>query len=94
MVQSDPRELESSLIFQTRFADAATNQALAILNRNLQRIIDIEEEDHEKYTLSLSILNYLKSATLCDNMQRSLNGKAKIFKQIMLNEERFSSNLV
>jgi hypothetical protein len=91
MVQYDPEEMESSKIFQKKFGEFATSQALNILSRNLLRVVDQDEEDYEKYTLSLSILNFLKSATHAPLMQRQLRNRKKIFKEILLNEERYSS---
>lgn len=38
------------------------SEALDILNRNLQRIVG-PDEDHEKYALSISILNFIKSSS-------------------------------
>lgn len=94
MVQSDPNELESSNIFQNKFGDMATTEALQILQRNLLRDVDDDDEDIEKYTLSLSILNFLKSATHAPIMMKYLRNRKKLFKKILLNEERFSSERI
>jgi len=39
------------------------NEALEILLRNLIRVSDQEDEDREKYALSLSILNFIKASS-------------------------------
>jgi hypothetical protein len=55
------------------------------------RVVDVEEEDEEKYALSLSIINFIKAATHCELMIGYLRGKNNIFKQILLNEDLYSS---
>ena len=56
-------ESDASKNFKTKFSLQATNQALQILRRNQERQVDDEEEELEKYTLSLSILNFFKFAS-------------------------------
>jgi len=51
-------------MFMRKFGEQTVNEALTILNKNLNRISDHEDEDNEKYVLSLSILNYLKAASV------------------------------
>ena len=46
------------------------NEALSILARNLVRVNDQEEEDREKYALSLSILNFIKASSQAAIMQQ------------------------
>lgn len=59
----DPEEIDSSKIFQMKFGENTINEALTILQRNLIRISDQEDEDREKYALSLSILNFIKASS-------------------------------
>jgi hypothetical protein len=67
------------------------NQALDTLERNLARTMDLEDEDEEKYCLSLSILNFIKSSSLSDNMHSTLMCRKAVFRNILKNEERFST---
>lgn len=63
------------------------------LSKNLQREMDLDDEDREKYCLSLSILNFLKCSSLCEPMHEYLQSaqrKAE-FKAILRNEECFST---
>jgi hypothetical protein len=59
----DPEEVDSSKIFQMKFGENTINEALTILQRNLIRVSDQEDEDREKYALSLSILNFIKASS-------------------------------
>ena len=68
-------------------------EALEILNRNLQRIVSYEE-DREKYALSLSILNFIKSSSLAPLMQKYMIGRDDLFKQILMHEELYSTTRV
>ena len=93
LVVGDPDELDSSRIFQSKFGEKTISEALAILQRNLIRVVDPSEDD-EKYALSLSILNFLKGATRSPVTQKFLEGKNQIFRQIMLSEDTCSSDRV
>jgi hypothetical protein len=62
-------------VFMVKFGEQTINEALNILNRNQQRTNDFEEEDDQKYLLSLSILNYLKAASNQPKMQRFFRNK-------------------
>jgi hypothetical protein len=57
-------------------------------------VVEVEDEDHDKYTLSLSIMNFLKSATQAPLMHKYLKNREKLFKQILLKEASFSSPLI
>jgi hypothetical protein len=74
LVVGDPDVLNSSRIFQSKFGEKTISEALAILQRNLIRVVDPSEDD-EKYALSLSILNFLKGATRSPVTQKFLEGK-------------------
>ena len=63
-VQKPPDKLEEApYIFQYKFGEISVFSALDILKRNLFRVSDVAEEEEEKITLSLSILNFLKAAS-------------------------------
>jgi len=64
---------------------------LNILQRNLARITEIDEDDKEKYSLSLSILNFLKASSKAQYMKKYLQNKTHIFKQILMTEDLNSS---
>jgi hypothetical protein len=51
--------------------------SLDILKRNLERNLEEEEEELEKYTLSLSIINFLKAASgdECPLMHQHIKNK-------------------
>lgn len=54
---------QASIQFKTKFSFIAINEALTILERNMNRKVMDDEEEEEKYSLSLSILNFLKFAS-------------------------------
>lgn len=55
------------------------------------RISEIDDDDKEKYSLSLSILNFLKASSKAQYMKKYLKNKHNIFKQILMNEDLKSS---
>jgi hypothetical protein len=59
----------------------------------LQRVT-YGDDDEEKYALSLSILNFLKAATLAPMMQKYLTNKSDKFKSILYYEDLNSSDTV
>ena len=66
-----------------------------ILRDNCKRQAHSEnEEDEQKYALSLSILNFIKSASLSPYMQKYFAGKSQIFKEILINEDLNSSSRI
>jgi len=69
---------------------------LNILKRNLVRESEDDDEDREKYALSLSILNFLKASSDADMMKRYFKGdqKVKEFKEILQNEDIHSSKTI
>ena len=71
-------------------------KGLDFLNRNQGefRVVESDEEDQEKYSLSLSILNFIKAASWCDRMKPYMLDKEEIFKQILRNEDLYSSNMI
>lgn len=60
----------------------------------MSRLVEIDDEDTEKYTLSLSILNFLKASSDKPMMKMYLRGKNTLFRKILTNEDIFSSKLV
>ena len=90
---NDPNTIKVCRSFQDKFGQKIVNQAMETLSKNLYRSMDLDEEDVEKYCLSLSILNFLKCASLCEPMHEYLQGpqrKAE-FKVILKNEEWYST---
>ena len=51
---------DTTTLFKTKFSYTAISLAINILQKNQERMVDDVEEEAEKYTLSLSILNFLK----------------------------------
>lgn len=74
-----------------KFGDQSINEALNILNKNLQRTSEVDDEDYEKYALSLSIINFLKASSETTIMKKFLRNKTSIFKKILINEDLYSS---
>jgi hypothetical protein len=62
------------------------NQALSILRKNHQRQVDDEEEEWEKYTLSLSILNFLKFVSKDSKLRAQLSNRAEILSDVLAND--------
>ena len=62
------------------------------MNANLSRICENEEDDREKYTLSLSILNFLKCSSNAPLMQIHLMDRDALVKEILMKEDRNSSS--
>ena len=67
----------------------------------MERVVEHEDDDVEKYTLSLSILNFLKASTHDDarTMRKYLvidkdEKKKEIFKSILRNEDLYSLSQV
>lgn len=94
LASPDTEEVESNRTFQTKFGEQAVNEALDILMKNSERVMAIKEEDDQKYALSLSILNFLKQSTEAETMHKYMRNKNTIFKQILIREERYSSDFV
>lgn len=65
----DANQVESSHVFQANFGEKVINEALHILQKNLVRPAETEDDDKEKYFLSVSILNFIKASTLAPMMQ-------------------------
>lgn len=69
---NDPNTIKVCKSFQDKFGQKIVSQAMETLSKNLYRSMDLDEEDVEKYCLSLSILNFLKCASLCEPMHEYL----------------------
>jgi hypothetical protein len=55
------------------------------------RISENDDDDKEKYCLSLSILNFIKSASFAEEMKPHMQDMKHEFKDILRNEDTFSS---
>jgi hypothetical protein len=62
MLEEEDDTIRIKYQFKTQFSLTSINQAIDILNRNQERDV-ISDEMDEKYTLSLSICNFLKLAS-------------------------------
>lgn len=58
------RDQDAGKIFRSKFGIPAINQGITIFKKNQLREVDDSDEELEKYTLSLSILNFLKFISL------------------------------
>ena len=54
---------KSQSVFQKSFGDQTIKDGLSILDDNLKREMTTDEDDFQKYALSLSILNFLKTSS-------------------------------
>jgi hypothetical protein len=81
------RESEAGKIFRDKFAADAVLQGLSILKKNQSRLIEDAAEEKEKYTLSLSILNFLKFVSSDESLQTHLYGKSDVLAQILASEQ-------
>jgi hypothetical protein len=61
----------------------AINQSLTILRKNQLREVDDEDEEEEKYTLSLSILNFLKFVSRDPKLQGQLANRADVLSEVL-----------
>jgi hypothetical protein len=52
-----------SQTFSKLFGVKAVDQAVLILKKNMEREVDDSNEEEEKYTLSISLVNFLKHCT-------------------------------
>ena len=95
LVLGDPKESSDNVYktIQRKFGDQSINEALNILSKNLIRITD-EDEDEEKYALSMSIINFLKASSKAPLMLKYMRQKSAIFKKILISEDMFSSENV
>ena len=55
--------MESCQIFQDKFGESVLKDAINILDKNLKREIDDPDDEYEKITLSLSIVNFIKACS-------------------------------
>ena len=57
------RSSNAGRVFRSKFGMSAINQSLKIMLKNQLREVEDDDEEIEKYTLALSILNFLKVAS-------------------------------
>lgn len=81
-------------VFKKQFGQKVIDDAIELLNRNLKRINETEEEDEEKYCLSISVLNFIKTCSNVPIMKPYFTGKNQIFKECLVHEELFSSDRI
>lgn len=87
-------ESQSVAAFQKQYGARVVDSALDILRRNLENELDAEldyDDDMQKFALSLAAVNFIKSATHAPIMQSYLAGRNKVFKEILINEDLYSS---
>ena len=80
------RDSEAGRTFRSKFCMSVINQALSILRKNHQRQVDDEVEEWEKYTLSLSILNFLKFVSKDSKLRAQLSNRAEILSDVLAND--------
>jgi hypothetical protein len=80
------RDSEAGRTFRSKFGMSVINQALSILRKNHQRQVDDEVEEWEKYTLSLSILNFLKFVSKDSKLRAQLSNCAEILSDVLAND--------
>ncbi len=74
------KEEESGKNFRIKFGEQAVNEALEILIRNQSRQLDDFDEEQEKMSLSVSCLQFLKFASVNNDMKKYLLNKHDQFK--------------
>lgn len=66
--------------FQMKFGEQVMTEGINILAKNLARYNNGDEEDKEKYQLSLAIITFLKSSSKCPLVTKYFKNKEQIFK--------------
>lgn len=84
------KNVEVTILFRSKFSQKAISLALDILQSNQARMVDDLEEETEKYTLALSILNFFKFASLETKTKDQLKDKPEVLKQILYSEQKFT----
>lgn len=69
------KNAEVTSLFKNKFSNRAISLGIEILQMNQERTVDDLEEETEKYTLALSILNFFKHASLEAKTKNQLNDK-------------------
>ena len=77
------QETTSGHLFRTKFCSEAIEIALNVLQKNQLRVVDDEDEEIEKYTLSVSILNFLKYVSLNKKLSSNLIGKGQVLAVVL-----------
>ena len=60
------------------------------MEKNQERQVDDAEEEGEKYTLSLSILNFLKHVSKESKTRDQLKNKGEMLKNILFSEQEYT----
>ena len=90
MEDDDPATVACCKLFISKFGARALEVGMKNLERNLQRD---EEDDDEKYLLSLSIVNFIKACSHVPEMIPCFNS-GNILKELLWNEDVFSSKVL
>jgi len=77
--------------FRLKFGEKAITEALDILIKNQQRLVDDENEEEEKLVLSLSCLNFLKFASTSADLRRYMENRGDLFQRALYAEFANSS---
>jgi len=85
---SDPskKALATTTLFKTKFSYTAITNAIAIMLKNQERRVDDEEEEEEKYTLALSVVNFLKHVSKESKTRDQLKNKSEVLKKLLFDE--------
>lgn len=62
------------------------NAALNILKKNMQRIIDDPDEEEEKYTLSITLLHFLKWISANPKLRSMLQNCGEVLTSVLVSE--------
>lgn len=84
------KTIETTTLFKTKFSYTAISLATNILEKNQERQVDDAEEEGEKYTLSLSILNFLKHVSKESKTRDQLKNKGEMLKNILFSEQEYT----
>ena len=78
--ENSAKAFETTNLFKTKFSYTAINLAINILSKNQLRVVDDLEEETEKYTLSLSIVNFLKHVSKESKTKDQLKNKGDVLR--------------
>ena len=81
---------ETTTLFKTKFSFTAISLAIAIMTKNQEREVDCAEEEFEKSTLALSILNFLKHVSKESKTKDQLKNKGDVLKRILYSEQTYT----
>jgi len=85
--ETSVKAIETTNLFKTKFSYAAINLAINILSKNQLRVVEDLEEETEKFTLSLSIVNFLKHVSKESKTKDQLKNKGDVLRNILYAEQ-------